>query len=220
MLKQNEHQNKYYPFLSMCYITSIIASIIFFKKLIKIGDLLFSASLISYSFTYFFGNAVSEIYGFSSARKLIWSTVICGNAFTLYCHYVLQISGENVAYDNALIQTLGSSLRSSVAGTIAMLAGSQASIYFISKLRKFFLWQGYWTRNIVASIIGETTNTMLVFPIAMFGISSNAILIKTMLSAYLFKIIFVFFQSVPSVLFVYFLKIREFGLVTPKVHSA
>lgn len=201
---------KYYSLISMAYITSIIASIIFFNKFITVGPLFTSASLISYSFTYFFGNAISEVYGFILARRLIWSTIICGNAFTLYCNVILMIhspSYEN--HDAVLSQVMGGSLRASIAGTIAMLAGSYISIYIISKTKIFFLGHQYWIRNLIASSIGEAVNTLIVFPVGMFGIISNTTLINTVVSAYLFKLIFVFLQIIPSIFFVYTLKRAE-----------
>jgi uncharacterized integral membrane protein (TIGR00697 family) len=200
-------QFKYYSLISMAYITSIIASIIFFNKFIAIATLSTSASLISYSFTYFFGNAVSEIYGFLLARRLIWSAVICGNAFTLYCNMILMIhSPVYQNHDAGLSQVIGGSLRASIAGTIAMLAGSYISVYIISKTKVFFLGQKYWMRTLLASSIGEAINTLIVFPLGMFGTISNTFLFKIITSAYIFKLIFVILQIIPSVIFVHVLK--------------
>lgn len=205
-----DDQFKYYSLISIAYITSIIASIIFFNKFIRIGYLFSSASLISYSFTYFFGNAISEVYGFILARRLIWSAIICGNAFTLYCNLILKIpSPAYQNHDAVLSQVIGGSLRVGIAGTVAMLAGSYVSIYIISKTKIFFLGQKYWIRNFFASVIGETVNTFLVFPLGMFGVISNIELFKTIISAYLFKIFLVAFLIIPSVLFVFYIKRLE-----------
>lgn len=205
-----DNQFKYYTLISMGYITSIIASIIFFNKFITIGALFTSASLISYSFTYFFGNAISEVYGFLLARRLIWSAIICGNAFTLYCNSILMIPSpayEN--HDQVLSQVIGGSFRAGIAGTIAMLAGSYISVYIISRTKIFFLGQKYWIRTFFASSVGEAANTLIVFPIGMFGVITNANLLNTIISAYIFKLIFVILQIIPSVLFVYALKKAE-----------
>lgn len=210
MIKQVHLQFKYYSFITMGYILSIVASIIFFNKFMQVGPLLISASLVSYSFTYFFGNAVSEVYGFTLARRLILSAVIWGNGFTLYCNLLLHIpspSFEN--HDNILMQVVGGSLRSSIAGTIAMLSGSYASIYIVTKLKTFFMGRKYWARNLIASSIGEAINTVLVFPLGMLGTLPPDKLLELVISSYIFKFLFVVIQIIPSIFFVHALKCAE-----------
>jgi hypothetical protein len=193
----------------MAYITSIIASIIFFNKFMALGNIFTSASLISYSLTYFFGNAVSEVYGFKLAKKLILSTVICGNAFTLYCNLILMIHSPNYEnHDAILAQVIGGSLRASTAGTIAMLSGAYTSSYIVSK-SIYFSAKKYWIRAFIASAIGEAVNTLLVFPLGMLGVVSFTNLVDIILSAYIFKLIFAIAQIIPSAFFVYFLKRSE-----------
>lgn len=203
-------QFKYYSLISMAYITSIIASITFFNKFMQLGTLLISVSLISYSFTYFFGNAISEVYGFVLARRLILSAIICGNAFTIYCNLILKIPSP--AYQNhdlILSQVIGGSFRAGFAGTIAMLLGAYVSAYIISKTKIFFLGHKYWIRYLFASSIGEFVNTLIVFSLGMFGTISNETLIKIIISAYAFKFIIILILIIPSTLFVYALKIAE-----------
>lgn len=149
----------------------LIAANLLETKVIQLGGLTVTAGLLVFPVSYILNDCISEVWGFRKARLIIWS----GFAMNFF---VVALGLVAVALPAAPFWegeehfnfVFGMAPRIVLASLLAFLAGSFLNAYVMSRMKiasqgKRFAW-----RAITSTLVGETADSLIFFPIAFGGV--------------------------------------------------
>lgn len=151
-----------------CYLTSNIMAV---KLLSVCGITIFDAGTITFPLAYMLGDVLTEIWGFKTARKVIWLTFFCQvfmAAFT-YVGTLLPYPDFTEETANAYATIFGFVPRITVASLVAFLLGELTNAWTMVKIREKTGRKLLWVRTIGSSVFGYIVDTSIFVLIAFAG---------------------------------------------------
>ena len=151
-----------------CYLTANVMAV----KLINVkGITIFDAGTIIFPITYMLGDVLTEIWGFRTAKRVIWLTLVCQIIFTLFVWIGISLpypaETENMA---AAYQEVFSFVpRIMLASLVAFLCGELINAWTMVKIKEKTGERLLWVRTIGSSIFGYIVDTTLFVCIAFIG---------------------------------------------------
>src|SRR5687768_11425451 len=82
-------QSRWFNFITAGFVTTLIISNLIAVKLISLGSLVLPAAVIIFPISYIFGDVLTEVYGYSRARQVIWT----GFAWNLFAVAAIWLAG-------------------------------------------------------------------------------------------------------------------------------
>jgi len=183
-------------FVSILVISNIASS----AKIVDIGISLFSIPLVFdggtllFPFVYVLGDVLTEVYGFKTARRVIWTgfAVMALAALVFFILGILppesfwETETGSAAY-NAVLggMSYGGIV---VASLTAYLAGELSNAAILSKLKVKMKGRMLWVRTIGSTLAGELLDTMIFVLIAsVFGVFGWEIFWSLVITNYILK---------------------------------
>ncbi|WP_028388746.1 queuosine precursor transporter [Legionella fairfieldensis] len=207
---KQEREFKYITFLSMVYVTFLMAATVMAYKIVNIWGFSEPGSTIIYTFTFFLGNIYSELYGAENAKKLIWQSILSGYLFAILITIVNAFpSPEYWDLKEQFELVLGHVLRFTNSGIVGYLTSSFFNVYLIAKWKYQLKGNYFWLRSLIASSLSEGIATFVAGFLTFFGMMPNKSILLIMLNALLFKILYGFFAVWPASFIAYVLKRKE-----------
>jgi len=202
---------KYLIFLSILYATILLMAVLLDYQFILIGTLLASASSFIISLTFFLTDVIAEVYGYHTAKQVIFSGVICLFCFSLISFFFDKLStpSEYHQYGYAYHIILHLLFRAGIANAAAMIIGALFNIYCVNQWKIIFKGKYFWLRCLLASAIGEAIYTIFVVSLVNIDIVSFHHFTQILIVSYLLKLLFDMFAVIPAVLLATFLKRAE-----------
>jgi len=161
-------------FVSILVISNIASS----AKIVDIGISLFSIPLVFdggtllFPFVYVLGDVLTEVYGFRTARRVIWTgfSVMALAALVFFILGVLPPEGfwEAETGSAAYNAVLGGMSYGGIvlASLMAYLAGELSNAAILSKLKVKMKGRMLWVRTIGSTLVGEFLDTLIFVLIA------------------------------------------------------
>lgn len=153
------------------FITCLITANIIVVKQSSLAGINFTAALITFPISYIFSDILTEVYGYRTARRVIWLGFFC-NAITVGAIWLAGILPPSPVFDGqaAWDRILGSAPRMLLASFIAYLGGEFTNSYVMARLKVLTKGRWLWTRTIGSTLIGQLVDTYLVLAIAFGGV--------------------------------------------------
>ncbi len=168
--------------LGILFCVCLITSNLLETKLIKFGPLDVTAGLLVFPISYIINDCIAEVWGYRKTRLIIW-TGFAANIFVALMGLVaVQIpasafwGGEehfNFVF-NFAPRIVGASV-------VAFLVGSFLNAYVMSRMKVATAGKGFSVRAVVSTLVGETADSLIFFPLAFGGLISIPELVKLML---------------------------------------
>lgn len=179
---------KHLDTITVLFVTVLLVSNVVSVKLVNFGPFTFDAGTILFPLSYIFGDILTEVYGYSRSRKVIWLGFACAllMALTFIGVGVLPAAADWNSQD-AYMQILGYTPRLVTASLIAYFAGEFVNSFILAKLKILTQGRYLWTRTIGSTLVGQIVDTGLFILIAFAGTVPNALLWTLIVSNYLFK---------------------------------
>jgi len=186
---ESKESFKYYSIVSTFFVATLMISNVVATKLFSLGPLIFTGGILIFPITYIFGDILTEVYGYSRSRKIIWTGFIA-LIFMSFIFWIVGLLPPAPTWQNqeAYLSILGFVPRIVLASIIGYWAGSFANSFVLAKMKLLTKGKYLWTRTIGSTIVGEGVDTALFVSIAFYGIVSSGILILAILSGYAFKV--------------------------------
>lgn len=175
-------------FIASLFITCLVTSNIIAVKLIKIGPLSLPAAAVIFPVSYIFGDIMTEVYGYSWARRIIWLGFFC-NLFAVVAIWIGGLLpphpewGAQEAYD----KILGFAPRILLASFLGYLAGEFSNSFILAKMKIMTRGRFLFSRTIGSTIVGEGLDTLIFLTVAFAGVIPWGVLLMTSLYHWLFK---------------------------------
>ena len=157
--------------LGILFNVCLIAANLLETKVIQVGSLTVTAGLLVFPISYIINDCIAEVWGFKKARLIIWS----GFAMNFF---VVGLGLIAVAIPAAPFWegeehfdfVFGMAPRIVAASLMAFLVGSFLNAYVMSKMKIASQGRNFSARAILPTIVGETADSLIFFPIAFGGI--------------------------------------------------
>ena len=154
--------------LITCYLTANVMAV----KLINIhGITIFDAGTIIFPITYMLGDVLTEIWGYQTAKRVIWLTFFCEIIFTLFVWIGiwLPFPEETAANAEAYQQIFSFVPRITIASLLAFLCGELINAWTMVKIKERTRGRHLWIRTIGSSVFGYIVDTTIFVCIAFVG---------------------------------------------------
>ena len=177
------------PFMLMGILFSVclIVSNLLASKVIQIGSISATAALLVFPVAYIINDCIVEVWGFKKARLIIWMGFFMN--FLVVGFLQLAILLPAAPYwegDEAFAFVFGLGPRIVAASLCAFLVGSFLNAYVMSRMKVFSKGKNFSFRAIVSTLVGESADSIIFFPIALGGIvGSNELLVIAVTEAIL-----------------------------------
>ena len=157
--------------LGILFNVCLIAANLLETKVIQIGSLTVTAGLLVFPISYIINDCIAEVWGFRKARLIIWS----GFAMNFF---VVMLGLIAVALPAAPFWegeehfdfVFGMAPRIVAASLMAFLVGSFLNAYVMSKMKVASRGRHFSARAILSTLVGETADSLIFFPVAFGGI--------------------------------------------------
>lgn len=180
---------KYLDIITVFFITILLISNIVSTKITNIWLFTFDAGTLMFPLSYIFGDILTEVYGYQKAKRTIWLGF--GSAFLLSICIILVWylpADPNRWLQNAYTQILWLTPRLVIASLIAYFTGQFSNSIILAKMKIFTNWKHLRARTIWSTIIGEFIDSLIFVTIAFSFIYTNDLIIKIIISNYIFKL--------------------------------
>lgn len=188
----SERKYKILVVLAALMVTTYLTANLMAVKLIEVFRwTMFDAGTITFPLAYMLGDVVTEVYGFKTARRLVWLTFFC-NIFMVVSTSIglLLPSPDYMAQTAEAYQTIFSVVpRILVASLIAFLVGELTNAWTMVQIKKMTNGKHLWIRTIGSSMIGYVVDTTLFVFIAFAGTAPSKDLLIMIVAQYLMKVI-------------------------------
>ena len=157
--------------LGILFNVCLIAANLLETKVIQVGSITVTAGLLVFPISYNINDCIAEVWGFKKARLIIWS----GFAMNFF---VVALGLIAVALPAAPFWegeqhfdfVFGMAPRIVVASLLAFLVGSFLNAYVMSKMKVASGGRNFSARAIWSTVVGETADSLIFFPIAFGGL--------------------------------------------------
>lgn len=157
--------------LGILFNVCLIAANLLETKVISVGGLTVTAGLLVFPVSYIINDCIAEVWGFRKARLIIW-TGFAMNFFVVTLGLVAVALPaapfwEGEAHFNFVF---GMAPRIVAASLAAFLVGSFLNAYVMSRMKLRSGGRHFSVRAIASTVVGETADSLLFFPIAFGGV--------------------------------------------------
>ena len=188
MKAKNHSVSVLYMLFSILFCVCLIAANVFETKQFAFFGRSQTGGLIVFPISYIINDVVSEVWGFRKARLLIWTGFIM-NFFFVGLGALCDLLPAATYWDNAegFHSIFGLAPRIALASFAAFICGSFVNAYVMSKMKVRDGQKRFTLRAILSTILGETTDSIIFFPLAFLGIVPAGELLWIMLVQVLLK---------------------------------
>jgi uncharacterized integral membrane protein (TIGR00697 family) len=162
------HSTRFLTLVAL-FVTCLITANIMAVKLITLGTLILPAAIVIFPISYIVGDVLTEVYGYSKARQVIWLGFAC-NALAVLALWLGQIMPPAPFWKNqeAYEAILGAAPRILLASFLAYLVGEFSNAYVLARLKIATNGRWLWVRTIGSTLVGQGLDS-LVFMVAAFA---------------------------------------------------
>lgn len=148
----------------------------------------FDGGTILFPISYIFADILTEVYGYERSRRVIWA----GFSGLVLMSFMIWLVGVIPADPEWTLQPSYQSLlmtapRIALASIIAYFAGEFSNSYILSRLKIITKGKHLWMRTIGSTLAGQLIDSVLFVVIAFGGVWENSLVIRVLISNYIFK---------------------------------
>jgi uncharacterized integral membrane protein (TIGR00697 family) len=181
--------SRFIALLTALNVTFLLVSDFTGARIIGLYGIGVSVTALYFPFTYLIGDVLTEVYGYSQSRRVIWISILCSIAGSAIGGGQLAVPAAAFFGADTAYQTVFSpSLTISLAGLFAFFAGDISNSYVLAKLKIWDNGKRLWLRFVSSTIVGEGVNTSLFYGIALHSVLPQRQLWRGVLMGWTIKV--------------------------------
>jgi queuosine precursor transporter len=190
------------------FVTALVVANIIAVKLVEISGQVFPAGLVVFPLSYLLGDVLTEVYGFRTARAVIWLGFACNLLAIGAIQAAIHLPAAGFWGDQeAYASTLGATWRIFLASLAAYLVGELANAIVLARMKVATKGRWLWSRTIGSTIVGEGLDSLIFVTAAFAG--TGAGLANPIVTTWLIKVGYETAATPLTYAIVNFLKRRE-----------
>ena len=157
--------------LGILFNVCLIAANLLETKVIQVGSITVTARLLVFPISYIINDCIAEVWGFKKARLIIWRGFAM-NFFEVGLGLIAVALPAAPFWEGEqhFDFVFGMAPRIVVASLLAFLVGSFLNAYVMSKMKVASGGRNFSARAIWSTVVGETADSLIFFPIAFGGL--------------------------------------------------
>ena len=186
---------RYYDLILGAYVCVVLcANLIGAAKVATVhvpgwGPVTFMAGVLFFPISYFFGDILTEVYGYARDRRVVWSGFIALAFASLMSMVIVHLPPADFwrPQQPAVEAMFGNTPRIATASMVAFWCGSFVNSYVLAKMKLLTRGRWLWTRTIGSTLCGELIDSGLFYTIAFAGLWPTPELIAVTVTQYVLK---------------------------------
>jgi queuosine precursor transporter len=209
---------RYYDLMMAAFVAVILCSnLIGVHKVSSVQlpfyeEYIFGAGVLFFPISYLFGDILTEVYGYKRSRKVIWAgfgAMIFASLMAIVVTSLPAAATMSPEQQAAVNLIFGQTPRIVAASLIAFWAGEFINSLVLAKLKVLTRGRHLWSRTIGSTIFGEMVDSLIFYPVAFYGVWSDAQLVSVMIGNYFIKVMWEVFATPFTYVIVGWLKRAE-----------
>lgn len=182
---------RYYDLIMVAFVTILLCSnLIGTSKVITVYGFTFGAGVLFFPLSYFFGDILTEVYGYARSRKVVWSGFAALAFASLMSWFIVSVPpAKDWPFQSAYETVYGQTWRIVLASFLAFFAGEFTNSFIMAKMKVSTQGKRLWTRTIGSTIAGEAVDSVIFYPIAFLGTWQHHLVVQVMITNYLLKVL-------------------------------
>jgi len=174
MRKENNGVSVLFMLFSILFCVCLIAANVLETKQISVLGISLTGGLLIFPVSYIINDCVCEVWGYKKARLLIWTGFAMNFFFVSVCALCDIIPGAPYWHNQEGFHAIfGLAPRIACASFVAFLAGSFINAYVMSRMKISSKGKNFSWRAILSTIFGESADSVIFFPLALYGVIPN-----------------------------------------------
>jgi uncharacterized integral membrane protein (TIGR00697 family) len=170
------------------FVAVLLISNVASTKILDFGWFTFDGGTLLFPLSYIFGDILTEVYGFSRSRKVIWLGFAGAALMSATLALVSSLPpAQGWHHQEAFEAILGTTPRIVAGSLAAYWSGEFLNSYVLAKLKVLTKGKWLWTRTIGSTLAGEALDTAVFAVIAFAGVLETPLLVTLIVSNYVFK---------------------------------
>jgi queuosine precursor transporter len=191
-----QRQYRYFEFVMVAFVVVLVCSnLIGPAKIAEVnipfwGPYVFGAGVIFFPISYIFGDILTEVYGYSRARKVIWAGFGALIFAAIMAAIVVALPPASFwEHQKAYEVAFGNAWRVVAASMIAYFCGEFVNSFVLAKMKIWTDGRALWARTIGSTVFGEAVDSAIFYPLAFYntGIVPNDALLKVVIAQFVTK---------------------------------
>jgi uncharacterized integral membrane protein (TIGR00697 family) len=163
--------HRYLPFLAGLFTASLLISNTISSKVFTYGPVTLPAGIILIPFSYVFGDLLTEVYGYSASRKVIWSGVVALVLMVLsYLVADILTPADFWHHQRDFHEILAPVPRIALASVTALFVGEFTNSYVLAKMKVRYDGRYLPARYVASTVVGQAVDTIAFSSVAFVGI--------------------------------------------------
>ncbi|OAV65660.1 Inner membrane protein yhhQ [Bacteroidales bacterium Barb6] len=152
---------------SICLVTSNLLG----AKVIQVFGITAAAGLLVFPVSYIINDCIAEVWGYKKVRLVIWAGFAANLIVIVFSQIAIWLPAAPF-WDGAegFNFIFGLAPRIAFASLTAFLVGSFLNAYVMSRMKLASGGKNFSLRAVVSTLIGESADSLLFFPIAFIGL--------------------------------------------------
>lgn len=195
-MSQPQRSYRYFDLVMVTFVVVLICSNLIGPakaatlSLPLIGSVTFGAGVLFFPISYIFGDVLTEVYGYSRARRVIW-TGFAALAFASVMAAVVVALPPAPEWPNQKVYEIafGNTWRIAGASMLAYFCGEFVNSYVLAKMKVATEGRFMRTRFVASTVAGEAVDSAMFYPLAFYnsGIMPNDLVLTLMVSQFVVK---------------------------------
>ncbi|MFN3974847.1 MAG: queuosine precursor transporter [Dehalococcoidia bacterium] len=210
--------------VSVLFVTALITANIIAVKLFQVAiialpwggsvSVILPVGVLIFPLSYILNDVLTEVYGYRTARLVIWVGFLCNGVAVLFIWLGGLIPpAPGWEGQEAYQRILGYTPRLVGASFAGYIVGELSNALVLSRLKVATRGRWLWLRTITSTLVGEGLDSLVFITIAFAGTVGNALLAQIVVAQWLAKSLYEALATPLTYLVVGYLKRRE-GLDT------
>lgn len=188
MKKEREQLSVLFLLYSILFCVCLITANVLETKQIAFGPVSITGGLLVFPVSYIINDCVCEVWGYAKARLLIWLGFAMNFIFVMFGALADAIPGAPYWHnDEGFHAVFGLAPRIAAASFVAFLVGSFINAYVMSRMKLASNGRHFSVRAVVSTVFGEAADSLIFFPLALFGVVPTSELPAMMLMQVVLK---------------------------------
>jgi len=188
---------KYYDLCMAAFVTLLVcANVIGAAKPTTILGVTFGAGILFFPLSYVLGDVLTEVYGYARARRVVWAGFAAGGFAAFMSFIIVAMPPEASWTGQAAYETVfGQVPRIVFASLLAFWVGEFANAYVMAKMKLWTRGKHLWTRTIGSTIVGQSFDSLIFYPVAFLGIWETSSVLMIMGTNFAGKVLWEIFLT-------------------------
>lgn len=177
--------------LGIIFCVCLVAANLLETKVIQLGPISATAGLIVFPISYIINDCIAEVWGFRKARLIIWMGFIMNFMVVALGQLAVALPAASFWEGEAAFDfVFGLAPRVAAASLTAFLVGSFLNAFVMSRMKIASHGKNFSARAVVSTLVGESADSVIFFPLAFGGLMPVEELAKLMIVQIVLKTLY------------------------------